>query len=252
MNQQTLILDLDDTLIHCNKYFKESKNKFAFVMRKWFKNLSKEELMRKKTEIDIKNVEEHGLHSINYPVSLVETYLYFCKKYKKKLDNKKIEQIRQIGQSVFERKVELFPHTFDVLHKLQNDGHRLCLFTGGDVANQLRKINQLNLEPFFTDGVFIFEKKDKQAFKKVLYELKADKKFTWMIGNSMRTDIIPAIELGINAIHIPSEIEWSYNVMDVEIEPSGTFAQLPSLQELPDYLQEHCFQFGSKETSPAS
>jgi putative hydrolase of the HAD superfamily len=252
MNQQTLILDLDDTLIHCNKYFKESKNKFAFVMRKWFKNLSKEELMRKKTELDIKNVEEHGLHSINYPVSLVETYLYFCKKYKKKLDNKKIEQIRQIGQSVFERKVEPFPHTFDVLHKLQNDGHRLCLFTGGDVANQLRKINQLNLEPFFTDGVFIFEKKDKQALKKVLYELKADKKFTWMIGNSMRTDIIPAIELGINAIHIPSEIEWSYNVMDVEIEPSGTFAQLPSLQELPGYLQEHCFQFGSKETSPAS
>jgi putative hydrolase of the HAD superfamily len=58
--------------------------------------------------------------------------------------------------------------------------------------------------------------------------------------------------LGINAIHIPSEIEWSYNVMDVEIEPSGTFAQLPSLQELPGYLQEHCFQFGSKETSPAS
>jgi putative hydrolase of the HAD superfamily len=252
VNQQTLILDLDDTLIHCNKYFKESKNKFAFVMRKWFKNLSKEELMRKKIEIDIRNVEEHGLHSINYPVSLVETYLYFCKKYKKKLDNKKMEQIRQIGQSVFERKVEAFPHTFDVLHKLQNDGHRLCLFTGGDVANQLRKINQLNLEPFFTDGVFIFEKKDKQALKKVLYELKADKKSTWMIGNSMRTDIIPAIELGINAIHIPSEIEWSYNVVDVEIEPSGTFAQLPSLQELPGYLQEHCFQFGGRETSPAS
>jgi putative hydrolase of the HAD superfamily len=249
MNQQTLILDLDDTLIHCNKYFKESKNKFAFLMKKWFKKMTKEELVAKKNDIDIRNVEEYGLHSYNYPVSLVETYLYFCKKYKKKLDDKKIAQIREIGQSVFERTVEPFPHTFDVLGQLQRDGHRMCLFTGGDVANQLRKISQLEMEQFFDAGVFIFEKKDQSALRKVLHQLRADRKSTWMIGNSLRSDIKPAIELGINAIHIPSDIEWCYNIIDVEIEPSGTFAELPSLLELPAYLREYCYNSACFRTS---
>lgn len=248
MNQQTLILDLDDTLIHCHKYFKESQNKFGLLMQKWFKKLSKQELIQKKIEIDIRNVEDYGLHSGNYPVSLVETYLYYCKKYKKKLDDKKIAQIREIGQSVFERNVEPFPHTFDVLRRLQCDGHRLCLFTGGDTANQLRKITQLNLEQFFDGGVFIFEKKDKFALRKVLHQLNGDKKTTWMIGNSLRSDIKPAIELGINAIHIPAKLEWCYNIVDVEIEPSGTFAELPSLLELPSYLQEQCFHYEGNRT----
>lgn len=157
------------------------------------------------------------------------------------MDEKKIAQIREIGQSVFERNVEPFPHTFDVLRQLQQDGHRMCLFTGGDLANQLRKISQLELEQYFDAGVFIFEKKDQTALRKVLFQLHADKKSTWMIGNSLRSDIKPAIQLGINAIHIPSEIEWCYNIIDVEIEPSGTFAELPSLLDLPTYFREYCY-----------
>jgi putative hydrolase of the HAD superfamily len=89
--------------------------------------------------------------------------------------------------------------------------------------------------------VFIYEHKNKHALKKVLQSIKTEKHMTWMIGNSLRTDIMPAIELGINAIHIPSEIEWSYNVLDMEIEPGGTFAELESLKRLPDYLRESAF-----------
>ncbi|GHI01498.1 hypothetical protein [Neobacillus kokaensis] len=62
-----------------------------------------------------------------------------------------------------------------------------------------------------------------------------------MIGNSLKTDIKPALDLGINAVHIPSEIEWSYNIVDIDMEPCSTFAELTSLQHLPDYLREHHF-----------
>ncbi|MCM3571397.1 HAD family hydrolase [Neobacillus mesonae] len=241
MNQQTLILDLDDTLIHCNKYFKQSRNEFVKWMMRWFKNLSEKEIKEKLLELDLESIKKHGLHSSRYPDSLAATYLYFCKKYKKGLRAKEIEQVRKIGEHVFEIEVEPFPEMYDVLEKLKKDGHNLYLFTGGDHKNQYRKIKQLNLQPYFKDGVFIFEHKNTKALKNVLKKINAIKNATWMIGNSLKTDIKPALDLGINAIHIPAKIEWSYNIVDIDIEPRSTFAELTSLRQLPDYLREHYF-----------
>jgi putative hydrolase of the HAD superfamily len=242
MNQQTLILDLDDTLIHCNKYFVESRNRFANVLKKWFKTLSKEEILQKQSEIDIKSVEQHGLHSSIYTESLVATYRYFCEKKGRKMKGSEINQIQKIGQSVFQRKVKPFPYMYEILDTLQAEGHQLYLFTGGDAANQKRKITQLGLTDYFEERIFIFEHKNRDTMQQLLDKIKAaDKQDTWMIGNSLKTDIKPAIELGINAIHIPAEIEWSYNIVDLDITPSGTYAQLPSLRHLPEYIKEQVY-----------
>jgi putative hydrolase of the HAD superfamily len=237
-NQQTLIMDLDDTLVHCNKYFKESKKKFVSQMQKWFKALSKKEIIQKHSEIDLKSVEKYGLQSSVYPDTYVETYKYFCKKFGRKMEEKEIKQVRRIGERVFQQKVQPLPYMKEVLNKLREDGHQLYLFTGGDLENQRRKIKQLDLGTYFENRVFIFEHKNINALKKVLKKIKPEMNSTWMIGNSLKTDIKPAIELGINAIHIPSEIEWSYNIVDIEVEPRGVFAELKSLLHLPDYLRE--------------
>jgi putative hydrolase of the HAD superfamily len=243
MNQQTLILDLDDTLIHCNKYFVESRNSFANVMKKWFKSklLSKQEILQKQSEIDIKGVEKHGLHSSLYTQSLVATYRYYSEKFGRRMNGSEINQVEKIGQSVFQRKVKPFPYMYEILDTLLVEGHQLYLFTGGDEANQSRKITQLGLTDYFKDRIFIFEHKNTAALQQVLNKINADKKKTWMIGNSLKTDIKPAIELGINAIHIPAEIEWSYNIVDIEIEPSGTYAELKSLVHLPEYIREQSY-----------
>jgi putative hydrolase of the HAD superfamily len=243
MNQQTLILDLDDTLIHCNKYFQQSKMELVKKLQGWFKTLTYDEIIQKQIELDLKSVEEHGLHSSRYPETLVETYAYFCKKFNRKMKETEIDVIRIIGRKVFEIEVEPFPYMYKVLEELQEEGHHLFLFTGGDAFNQYRKIFQLGLEKYFNKGIFIFKHKNTRALKSVLTKIRSNKKTTWMIGNSLKTDIKPAIELGINAIHIPSEIEWSYNIVDIEIEPRGTFAELKSLIQLPDFLSEQSFQY---------
>lgn len=241
MNQQTLIMDLDDTLIHCNKYFVESRNRFANVMKKWFKTLSKDEILQKQSEIDIKSVEQHGLHSSRYTESLVATYRYFCQIIGRKMKASEINQVQKIGQSVFQRKVKPFPNMYEILDTLHSDGHQLYLFTGGDEENQKRKITQLALTDYFEERIFIFEHKNTEAMQQVIDKINADKRNIWMIGNSLKTDIKPAIEIGINAIHIPAEIEWSYNIVDIDIEPSGTYAQLKSLRHLPDYIREQVY-----------
>ncbi|MGG3470534.1 HAD family hydrolase [Neobacillus pocheonensis] len=242
MNQQTLIMDLDDTLIHCSKYFKESKSLFADLMLEWFQfTTTKEDILQKQLEIDLKNVEEFGLHSSLYPESLVLTYKYFCVRYGRRINESEMEQVLNIGQRVFQIDVQPYPYLYEVLEKLKVDGHKLCLFTGGDEKNQRRKIDQLGLEHYFEERVFIYEHKNSTALQFVLDEIETDKKSTWMIGNSLKTDIKPAIELGINAIHIPSEIEWSYNIVDIEMDPNGTLAELQSLLQLPEYLRDYAF-----------
>lgn len=241
MNQQTLILDLDDTLIHCNKYFTQAKNDFVKKMKEWMITPSEEEIMQKQLEIDLKSVEIHGLLSEKFPESLVATYFYFCQKYCKGIKANEIEQVRKIGRSVFEKEVEPFPYMYDVLNKLQEDGHQLYLYTGGDVKNQTRKISQLGLEHYFEDRVYISQHKNNKALQKVINKIPANKSSIWMIGNSLKTDIKPAIELGINAIHIPSEIEWSYNIVDLEMEQKSTFAELTSLLDLPVFFREYVF-----------
>lgn len=241
MNQQTLILDLDDTLIHCNKYFTQAKNEFVKKIKEWMITPSEEEILQKQLEIDVKSVEIHGLLSEKFPESLVATYFYFCQKYCKGIKANEIEQVRNIGRSVFEIEVEPFPYMYDVLNKLQEDGHQLYLFTGGDVKNQTRKISQLGLEHYFEDRVFISKHKNNKTLQKVLNKIQANKKSIWMIGNSLKTDIKPALELGINAIHIPAEIEWSYNIVDIDMHQNGTFAELPSLLDLPVFFREYVF-----------
>jgi putative hydrolase of the HAD superfamily len=242
----TLILDLDDTLVHCNKYFHEARDKFVKQMQSWFHVLPKEKINQKQLELDIKGVEKHGLHSSVYIDSLVKTYQYFCIKHKRRMREKEIERVRRIGQSVFQTEVQPFPYMYEVLNTLRKHGHQLHLFTGGDKENQTRKISQLALDNYFEDRIFIYEHKNSSALQDVLDKIKPDKKSTWMIGNSLKTDIKPAIELGINAIHIPTELEWSYNITDIDIEPSGTFAELESLSDLPDYLTEYNFFSNAK------
>jgi putative hydrolase of the HAD superfamily len=243
MNQQTLIMDLDDTLIHCNKYFEQSKMEFIELIKNWFITIPVEKIKQKQLEFDLKSVAEHGLDSSKYPDTLVSTYLYFCRKYGKGIKVDEMELIRKVGQSVFEIEVEPYPYMYEVLSKLREDGHRLYLFTGGDKRNQMRKITQLGLQAFFNDRIFIFEHKNSKALEQVLKKIDSDHRFTWMIGNSIKTDIKPALELGINAIHIPSKIEWSYNIVDIDINPRGTLSELPSLLQLPDFLSEHYFYF---------
>jgi putative hydrolase of the HAD superfamily len=243
MNQQTLILDLDDTLIHCNKYFKQSRNEFVQQMKKWFKQITVKEILDKQLEFDLNSVEKHGLHSSIYPETLVKTYLYFCRKSRRKYNEMEIEELRNIGRKVFEIEVEPFPNMFEVLDELQDDGHHLYLFTGGDAYNQYRKISQLGLEEYFKKGMFIFKHKNMHSLKTVLNKIKSKKRATWMVGNSLKTDIKPAIELGINAIHIPAKIEWCYNIIDIEIEPNGIFAELKSLLQLPEFFREYALYY---------
>ena len=237
MEGQTLIFNLDDTLIECNKYFKATIDEFTRQLQQWFPSLSKEEIQKVQLDLDMKAIETHGLDSSRFPESLASTYKYFSEQSGRDIQAEELDVVRGIGKSVFEIEVEPLPHIYEVLEELREEGHQLYLFTGGDEENQSRKIAQLELEKYFGNRVYIYTHKDAKALGSILDSIGANKNSTWMIGNSLKTDIKPAVELGITAVHIPSELEWSFN-NEVDVTSIGTFMNLKSLTELPELIRK--------------
>ncbi len=242
MKRQHIIFNLDDTLVHCNKYFVQVINRFADQMTDWFPGIPREQVKQKQLEIDLRSVDKNGLTTEHFPQSFVDTYKYYCELAGREAEETKIDALRRLGESVFQIPVEPLPYMYETLERLKAEGHELYLHTGGDEANQRRKIAQLELAAYFDNRVFVSQYKDTAALEKILKQMKFDRDSTWMVGNSLRTDIVPAVELGIHAIHIPAKLEWEYNVVEVKSEPKGAFLTLNSLQEVPDAIHEYLKQ----------
>lgn len=238
MRKQNILFNLDDTLSYCNRYFNLVIDEFADQMMAWFDSITEDAIKQKQLQLDVAAISEHGLKSDRFPESFVGTYQYYCDLTGREKKKDEILYLRELGFKVFEMPVEPIPHMNETLQHLKEEGHELYLHTGGDEENQRRKITQLELTTFFDHRIFISEHKDTTALSDILKTIKADPTVTWMVGNSLRTDIVPALELDIHAIYIPAENEWQYNMVEVNIEHSSAFLTVDSLQEVPDVIHK--------------
>lgn len=238
---QTLLFDLDDTLVHCNKYFDLVLDQFFDLMTTWFAGyrLTKEDVKNKQYEIDEQGVLRHGFVSDHFPQSLVDTYAHFSAMTGRESSMEEQRRLYDLGMSVYVQTIEPYPNMTETLERLTQQGHHLYLYTGGETVIQERKVKQMGLNTFFGDRIFISPHKTTAMMESILDKQRFDRNKTWMIGNSIRTDIIPAIETGINAIHIPAITEWKYNIVDIQSEPKRLFLQLKSLLDVPPAILQY-------------
>jgi putative hydrolase of the HAD superfamily len=241
MEKQTILFDLDDTLVFCNKYFIMTINRFADQMETWFSlyGISRKEFKQKQLEIDLAGVHIHGFQVERFPQSLIETYEYFSKQTGRSTQKNEMDKLLEIGRSVYDQAVEPYPYMMETLQVLNDEGHELYLYTGGDASVQHKKVQQVGLEQFFGKRIFVTEHKTRSFLDSIMKVQKFDRNKTWMIGNSARTDVVPALEVGIHSIYIPADQEWEYNVVDINIKPRGAFFTLSSLQEVPSAIRNY-------------
>ena len=233
--KQTILFDLDDTLIYCNRYFFKVIDLFADWMADRFRRegLDPAEVRRVQAEIDIAGVQVVGFDSEHFPRSFVETYRHFAALFGAKPSRDDEETALRLGRSVYELETEPYPHMEETLERLKEEGHELHLYTGGDPDIQMRKIDRFELRRFFGSRIHIRRHKDAEALENIAASCGFDRSRTWMVGNSLRTDVIPALKAGINAIHVQVEKEWQYNIVRVDVEPKGAFIRLRQLKDVP-------------------
>lgn len=248
MKPQTILFDLDDTLIHCNKYFEAVLQQFADLLAGWFagSRITSEDVREKQLEIDIAGVKIHGFTTDHFPLSLVNTYEFFAELIDRPKSEAEKDRLLALGRSAYDQQVEPYPYMVETLDRLKADGHELFLYTGGVPIVQEKKIKAVRLEPYFGKRVFVRQHKTVHDLETIVCEEGFDRERTWMIGNSMRTDVVPALETGLNCIYIPAVLEWQYNIVDMTAKPKGAFLKLKSLQQVPPAITRIAKSFKEK------
>jgi putative hydrolase of the HAD superfamily len=244
MKPQTILFDLDDTLVHCNKYYDVVIEQFVDQMLTWFGayQLSVHEVKQKQLELDTGHIQLHGFSMEHFPLSFVDAYLHYSHLFGRLPSEQETVFLTRLGKSVFECEIEPYPDMVETLTELQQDGHQLVLYTGGVEQVQWKKIKAMQLERFFADRVFIRQHKNVSALEGILLTERYDRSKTWMIGNSLRTDVGPALELGIHSIHVTAFTEWEYNIVEIDTIPKGAFLKLSALREVPPAINNYIKQ----------
>lgn len=216
-----LLIDADDTLWENNIYFEQSIHTFITF-------LNHSTLTAKEVRVVLDEVERlMGYGSANFTRSLIETYRRLAEK---DIQNEDIHQIRQFGEQTRTHPLQLLHGVEETLSYLL-PRHDLILLTKGDFEEQQLKIERSGIKHYFKQ-VIIVQEKDIATYHRVTEELHVDLKQTWMIGNSPRSDINPALAAGLNAVYIPHPHTWILEHEQVEDIGEGQLITLSTFAEL--------------------
>lgn len=232
---QQILFDLDDTLIYCSRYFYRAIDRFSNELVTWFNDpaVTLDAVKDKQSEYDGELIGQSGFKSEHFPQSFLETYSYYSELLGRAVSPIEKDFLWKLGIDVYAHETEPYPYMEDTLQELGRQGHELHLYTGGEQHIQLRKIEDMGLMRYFDDRIYIRQVKNISALDELLTAQAFERSRTWMIGNSIRNDIVPALHAGIHAIHIEVPDEWAYNIIQVDVEPKGQYFSVQSLQEIP-------------------
>ena len=182
---------------------------------------------------DVKNVAAWGFTVERFRRSMVETYDVFARRQGTTPLLRVEQRISRVATSVVRNKTRPMPWAKGVLRALHGRC-RLVLLTKGEYALQERRVAENGFKEFF-ERVVIVEHKERETFLRVVREVDTAPEWTWSVGDSLRSDVKPALEAGLNAVWIPQET-WDYE--SAEITDMQPVVQLQTIRELPQILRK--------------
>jgi len=224
---QVIAFDADDTLWHNESYFQEAEKKFCVLLENY---LPQHTTARELLQTEIKNISLYGYGIKAFMLSMIETAIRITDK---SIPNDGIEKIMEYGQELLNKPVDLMDGVEEVLKQL-NGKYRLVMATKGDLLDQERKLKKSGLEKHFHHIEIMSEKKE-EDFSKLIKHLDITPDQFAMIGNSVKSDIIPVLNLGGYGFHIPYHVTWAHERVETQIE-NEKFKELNTLLEVLNYL----------------
>lgn len=226
LREQTLLLDADDTLWENNIYFERAIASFISYLD--HRVHTAEEVREHLNTIERATTATHGYGLTSFRRSLVTCFEQLSAV---EITPARHERIVSFAQSIAEQRIELLPQVEGTLRQLQSR-HRLILVTKGDPEEQVDKLERSGLAPFFT-AVEVLLEKHEGAFRRIIATYGCDPLQTWMIGNSPKSDINPALAAGLNAVFIPHDFTWVLEHESVHAPRAGLqLLEFPTFADL--------------------
>ena len=211
---QTLLIDADDTLWENNVYFERAIA--AFISYLNHHEYSPAEVRQTLNEVERETILAHGYGLPSFTRSLVTC---FERLSTEPMDEEKRQRVIGFANSIAEQEIELLPHVKETLSDLATR-HRLILMTKGDHAEQADKVRRSGLATFFST-IEIVAEKDPSVYRAVLERHQLTPRTSWMIGNSPKSDINPALAAGLHAVFLFHKDTWILEHATLSTAPEG-------------------------------
>ena len=228
MSVTTVGLDADDTLWHNETIFRLTQDRFAELLSPFAPQTA---LRERIAQIEARNLRLYGYGVKGFTLSMIETAMEMADGADV---TAAVREILAAGREMLRHPVEPLPGVTHALAQLA-ERYRLVLITKGDLLHQERKLAASGLGELFT-AVEIVSEKDAEVYARVFARHGAGAAHSAMVGNSLRSDVLPALEAGAFAAHIPYAMTWAHELADAPVG-HPRFAELASIAELPGWLE---------------
>jgi putative hydrolase of the HAD superfamily len=226
---QTLLIDADDTLWENNVYFERAIASFISFLN--HHEFTPEQVRHVLNEVERECVVKHGygLHSFRH--ALVDTFERLAVD---PLTPALHETIHGFAAAIAEHPIEMFNEVPETLAYL-SERHKLIMLTKGNHDEQSGKVERSGLKAYF-DAVEIVSEKDAGTYRELVGRYGCEPRKTWMIGNSPKSDINPALEAGLNAVFVPHEMTWVLENCDLAACDDGRLLTVKSFADLRNHF----------------
>jgi putative hydrolase of the HAD superfamily len=225
---KVIAFDADDTLWVNETYFREAEKEFAQLLSGYeTENKIDQELFK----TQIKNLAIYGYGIKGFVLSMVECALELSNY---QLAQKSLEKILNIGKEMLEKPIELLEGIEEVLQSLQGK-YKLVVATKGDLLDQERKLEKSNLLKYFHHIEVMSDKKEKD-YQKLIRHLDIHPSEFLMIGNSLKSDVLPLLAIGSSAIHVPFHTTWAHENVPKGMESETNYVTVLNIKQVLAYL----------------
>lgn len=215
--------DADDTLWENETFFREAEGKFANLLKGF---MPKEDIMHHLYDVEVGNLPIYGYGIKAFVLSMMETG---ARVSQNQITSDQVNAILSIGKDMLKKPVEVLPGVEDLLKELFGR-YRLIVATKGDLLDQERKLAKSGLINYF-HHVEVMSDKHPHAYLKLIRHLDIQPNEFLMIGNSMKSDVLPVEEIGGYGIHVPFHTTWLHEVIQHTVE-SERVLEVNNLQEV--------------------
>lgn len=227
----TIGFDADDTLWQNEAYFRLTQERFADLLRD---HAPPDRLAERLLAAEARNIGAYGYGVKGFTLSMIETAIEVTEG---RVPASVIAELLGSGRAMLEHPVEILPHARETVAALAA-GFRLVLITKGDLLHQERKLAQSGLGDYFS-AVEIVSDKTADTYRRVFSRHGTGPAQALMAGNSLKSDVVPAVEAGAFGVHVPHGRGWALEEAE-EPRASPRYARLPDLSGLPALVAHLC------------
>jgi len=228
MPLSTIAFDADDTLWENEHIFVLTQQRFVDLLKDYG---PEDNLYESLLATEWRNLQYYGYGIKGFTLSMIETAIEITRG---DVPATVIQEILNAGREMKDHPATPINGVHDVLKALQND-YRIVMITKGDLFDQERKLAQSGLGDFF-DAIEIVSDKNEQTYHRIFDQYGDGPSRSMMIGNSLKSDVIPAIDAGAWGIYIPSSFDWAVERAEAPTQ-SKRFRELKTIKELPNLIE---------------